>query len=1083
MKKSHRDTIHLSKLAQAYHLTANYVKEEKIYAELITLPGIPPEYYFFYGEALKNNYKYAEAKIQYGKYLKMSPNNPTAMESIEACERIISGTDSLISIMVLNLNAVNTKFSDFSPFPYHKGMIITSDRKKNFIDNDKYEWTARPFLSIFYYPEIKTEDSVLAKPTMLQSPINDDYHNGPAWFYNDTTLYFTRVGKIKPKNKQAEVVNRAKIYYSYFNPEAAKKWWKKNTTVIYPFQYNSDDYSTGHVCFTPDGNYLFFSSDMPGGFGGKDIYVCIKQDSGWSKPKNLGSEVNSSGDELFPFAKSDKLIYFSSNGHSGHGGMDIFSTTRLTDSYWTLVKNLKSPINSSTDDFGIFFTGNNSGYFSSNRKGGKGNDDIYLFDIIRRNISGRMFNPVDSTPLVNRMIFLLNETGTFVDSTYTNEKGYFAFRNLKPDEVYSTKMAENDLGLAGYIDNTFNQEPLGIRVYITDAQRKIIDSLHLQSMEYFSYWRLKAHTYEAALAALIDIGMKNQNYIDFHGQIKMQSGSDSVPVSGISMILNSESGDMKKIVITDKDGKFRFDSIPNNQYYGLSIDEKDIPQNTDNMYYVTGKIFQSGTTDKPMTNARFYFSGKYNKKLRAVFTDNGGYFHFEFIPKDYYGVETMIADITDPMFVPLEAQPDSSFIVSMKKTALIDSSIIDISGNIYYNGDTLQPAANLVVLLKGETGNLIKKSTTDTVGGFRFRAIPNNQNYSVDIDEEVPGFNPNIRYLIIGNIDFHGEKIPVEKFKFYLGGRYDPKLIAMVTDKNGRFNLNYLPSEFYPISKVGEEDIKIADTGYVDISGKIFYNNNTSTPAVNIGVLLKGENGDIVKKTNTDIKGAYNFIKIPNNQTYTVMMDEESPKFKSNMMYLILGNIKYYGQDIPAEKFKLFLGGRYDNKLIEMVTDRNGSFRLNYLPIEHYPVAKLKEEDVKFSDKKNELQLVSTLSVLFDYDKTNITEGYEQNLHGLITIMKSDTSLRMEISAHTDSRGSDSYNLQLSKKRAETVKKYFVNKGVKLKYIRINPAGESQPVAPNNLPDGTDNPDGRKLNRRAEIKLIRYEIKSNSAEK
>ena len=150
---------------------------------------------------------------------------------------------------------------------------------------------------------------------------------------------------------------------------------------IFPFHFNSDEYSTGHPTISADGKTVYFSSDRPGGFGGVDIYVTnLNQDSSWSEPKNLDSLINTEGNELFPFFHNNtKTLYFASNGHVGLGGLDIFAT-QIEGS--KMPENLGHPINTQFDDFGLIINHKQKGgFFSSNRKGGEGHDDIYGFTV------------------------------------------------------------------------------------------------------------------------------------------------------------------------------------------------------------------------------------------------------------------------------------------------------------------------------------------------------------------------------------------------------------------------------------------------------------------------------------------------------------------------------------------------------------------------------------------------------------------------------------------------------------------------------------------------------------------------------
>jgi len=200
-----------------------------------------------------------------------------------------------------------------------------------------------------------------------------------------------------------------------------------------PFKYNSPEYSVGHPSLTADGKTLFFSSNMPGGFGGADIYKCTMSDTGWSAPVNLGNDINTEGDELFPnYMEKTQLLLFSSNGHYGLGGLDIYLVSLKVEKFIRPM-NLGAPLNSSADDFGLFLTSTQkSGYVSSNRKSdGKGNDDIYYVKMLKelpnpwKEINGVASNNFGRS-LANTKINFRNESGDYVDSVVTDANGKYS---------------------------------------------------------------------------------------------------------------------------------------------------------------------------------------------------------------------------------------------------------------------------------------------------------------------------------------------------------------------------------------------------------------------------------------------------------------------------------------------------------------------------------------------------------------------------------------------------------------------------------------------------------------------------------
>jgi outer membrane protein OmpA-like peptidoglycan-associated protein len=218
----------------------------------------------------------------------------------------------------------------------------------------------------------------MAEP--LRKGINSRYHEGPLAFYSSyDSVVFTRNNFLNGRFQTSkDKTNKLKIYFANTRTDASDEW-----TNITEFPYNSNEYSTGHPALSTDGRSLYFASDMPGGYGGTDLYVSVFQNGRWSRPRNLGPEINTAGNEMFPFLDENNDLYFASNGHPGLGGLDIF-IARSKGKDFTTPRNMGAPINSNQDDFGLIYSNDtDEGFFTSNREGGRGDDDIYRFTMKR----------------------------------------------------------------------------------------------------------------------------------------------------------------------------------------------------------------------------------------------------------------------------------------------------------------------------------------------------------------------------------------------------------------------------------------------------------------------------------------------------------------------------------------------------------------------------------------------------------------------------------------------------------------------------------------------------------------------------
>jgi outer membrane protein OmpA-like peptidoglycan-associated protein len=381
------------RIADAYRMTRQTKEAEEWYAKAVQLPGSNPVNIYYYAEALRSNGKYQQAKAQYMNWAEAAPENA------DKAQKLIATIDEATKLMsqqptaeVKKLETINASgYSDFSPAPYGKGIIFTSDRG---IASDKktdvYGWTGRPYLQLFT-AEVDAQGKWSA-PVALQDVVNSEYHNATASAGNDgQMLYFTRTHMVRQRSntnpdptswvkepEQPKYTNRLEI----FTAQKTDGNWGN----IQPFTYNNvTEFSVGHPALSADGKTLYFASDMPGGLGDTDIFYAVLQaDGSWGKPVNAGSNINTPGRESFPYVDANGKLFFASDGHGGMGGLDIFSAEGEQGA-WGGVRNLGYPINSAGNDYGIMFTeAGENGLLSSNRDSGNGTDDIYSFKVLKK---------------------------------------------------------------------------------------------------------------------------------------------------------------------------------------------------------------------------------------------------------------------------------------------------------------------------------------------------------------------------------------------------------------------------------------------------------------------------------------------------------------------------------------------------------------------------------------------------------------------------------------------------------------------------------------------------------------------------
>ncbi|MEM7037952.1 MAG: carboxypeptidase regulatory-like domain-containing protein, partial [Bacteroidota bacterium] len=402
----------MEKLADSYRQVGKIEEAEKWYGEVVKDKAAAPINKLYYGEMLKSNGKYDEARNWFEAYLQTGENPQRAARFIESCDFAKEALKDS-SRYAITEEAVNTSSSDFNPMIYGQGLMFVSERKhgfalfRNLRNNNN-------FYDLFYSERANNKNGFKVKH--LKGKINSKYHDGPAVLSPDRKqLYFTRsYYVVDKKGKSGRVVSRLKIGVATYD--------RKKFRDIQFLPFNSQEYSCMHPAISADGNTMIFASDIPGGFGGTDLYMSTKDGDKWSTPQNLGSTVNTEGNEGFPYMHQGGALFFASDGHSGLGGLDIFSAAKEGSRYAKPV-NCGYPLNTSRDDFTITWIRNKSaGYFSSNRKG---EDDIYRF---RRKlkVTGTLVDSRTGRAVESAQIAAIDQNGR-EDKFMTDKDGKFSF--------------------------------------------------------------------------------------------------------------------------------------------------------------------------------------------------------------------------------------------------------------------------------------------------------------------------------------------------------------------------------------------------------------------------------------------------------------------------------------------------------------------------------------------------------------------------------------------------------------------------------------------------------------------------------
>jgi len=443
--KKEPDNYHaLIRLGDSYRLLGNPAEAEFWYASAAKHPEADSQAVYYYAQALRSNGKYNDAKAQYQWYASLAPNDPRGPELAKSMDETNKLKADSLRYNVVNLGAANTPGSEFSPAYYQDSFLIfPSNRGKK----GKDVWQGGAFLDLYTAPIIA--DTSVGDVTELDGKVNSKFHEGPVTFNKDfTVVYFTRNSFVKKKKKGEQDIMRLSVFKA---TREGSSWGK-----VERLPFNNDDYTCGHPTLSADGKYLYFSSDMPGGFGGLDLWrVAVAEDGTYGTPENLGDGVNSVGNEQFPVLHEDGTLYFASDAYIGLGGLDIYYATLKNGKYGNPT-NMGYPINTHYDDLGLIFNKDKTkGYFSSNRAGGLGDDDIYFFDNEGLRLKVIVYDRVTGNTLDSAYASLLANTDT-LNKHLTANGGATTFK-VEMDKSYNI-IAEKE----GYYPNKVTVSTTGL---------------------------------------------------------------------------------------------------------------------------------------------------------------------------------------------------------------------------------------------------------------------------------------------------------------------------------------------------------------------------------------------------------------------------------------------------------------------------------------------------------------------------------------------------------------------------------------------------------------------------------------------
>ncbi len=917
--KKGQDSLAVINLAESYRQIHDYPKAEVYYKRAAELFPNNADVQLKYGQILKSNSKLEQAKEVFVVYANANPTDAAGQSFLLSCDRVRSWSVQTPGYEVENKADLNSELSDFSPMPFGNGVAFVSDRFAESSDATGAEEVG--YLSITF-SEMNSDSSFKrAKP--ISNMINDEFHNGPICFSNDQSeAYFTRVGYDRKKGK--DFVSKPQIFVSKRDGE---KWGKPQ-----PFQHNDENYAFSQPALSPDGKTLYFASDMPGTMGGLDIFSCKKEGASWSAPENIGDIINTKGNEMFPTV-SEEALYFSSDGHLGIGALDIFKT-KIIGEDWGKVENLKDPINSPRDDFGLVFTDEKNGFFSSNREGGKGGDDIYSFTLKQKigeetEITG-VFLYSELEPAKNAIVKLYDEDGNMIMETLTNDQGTFKFVGLESDKNYTFRMDENDPKLTDLS-----------QVFLTNTEGERVVALSQPSMGEFHFRALQPDQMEE-LKPIIEEDIQ-LTFIDIYGQIYDQLPGDYH--EGMEIYLVNDDGQVIYQTFADEKGQFEFTNLLSDQDYKLRLanDTSDIQmvytnaegekvgdavKTEDNHYIfltqditdpetssVFGKIYQELPGDYT-GGMEVYLVNDEGEIVYTTLADANGEFNFENLPPDqHYAIKLKEMD-AEYKILMLDEQGDPQEV--LKQTAEGDFQYDEVEaddnslfGKVYETlpGDY---SAGMEVYLVDEDGQIMYTTNLDKDGNFNFENLPPDHSYKVRLQQTGDDLNM-IVLNEFGEVESKAKQTSEGDFAYER---------ADGADKTGLFGniFKELPGDF----------------------------------SAGMEVYLVDDDGNIVYKTLTDEDGNFNFENLPPDHNYKIKLKGEDDDFQMVVLdeqgelkpaketdngFIVeqeqkrnlLGNIY---QTLPGDYtagMEVYLLDDAGNIVFKTTTDENGNFAFKKL--------------------------------------------------------------------------------------------------------------------------------------------------------
>jgi outer membrane protein OmpA-like peptidoglycan-associated protein/tetratricopeptide (TPR) repeat protein len=539
-----------AKIGECYLNLQDYLIASEYFSEASRLMPDEEEYQIDYAEALIYAMEIDRAELFISDYLAENPDSKDANRLLETCSHIKVWEEIKDEFIVVPMLNINSPYDDFGPAVFKDNLVFTSNRFQDLKDfqgvNSQQDRKTNLYIAEFD----NNEKTRFEKPEIFLPFLDESNNQGP--------ISFTKFGKKAFFNStgiSAEKIGK-KLTLKIFEMDNSMGEWSKPEGI----SINNNAYSVYHPFISEDGEYLFYVSDRPGGFGGMDIYYSTKESGVWGIPKNLGPKINTSEDDVFP-TFNDGILYYSTKGKIGYGGLDVFEVDNFRDP--EVIRNMGYPINSSSDDFQFVYRTRDAGYFVSDRPGGMGGDDLFAFkkqelNRERTTIAGQV--TFDRVPARNARVDLLDQGENVLQTSISDEVGRFQFNAVGVHSIYEVKINLNGSGVTEDVKlGLLNSKGEKVVAIFPDEDER----LFFEALPADDYNNLKPIDLGNSL---LTVDLRGHIYKEFKGDINER----------VSLYVLNPDNQVMARGFTDTEGSFEFKRLPPEEYYTLKP-SKPIP--------------------------------------------------------------------------------------------------------------------------------------------------------------------------------------------------------------------------------------------------------------------------------------------------------------------------------------------------------------------------------------------------------------------------------------------------------------------------------------------------------------------------